>query len=140
MKIHYYQPQDYEQLIDLYKQSDQFKFDEVTDSRENITRKIERDSESILLARENEQLVGSVSIIEDGRIALLFRLVTKASEQKNDEILKVLLQEAESILKKRGYTEVHNTAPLNDMKALTERERIGFQKGDPYMWYWRRIT
>lgn len=140
MQIQPYQLTDYEDLIDLYKQSNEFKFDEITDSRENITRKIERDPESILLAKEDDELVGSVSIIEDGRIALLFRFVTKGSDQDNDEILKALLHEAETILKRRGYTEVHNTAPLEDIKVLTERERIGFQKGNPYMWYWKKIT
>lgn len=75
-----------------------------------------------------------MSIIEDGRIALLFRLVAN-----NEEILKALIQKAESLLTERGYEEVHNTAPLNDLNALMQRERLGFNKGNPYMWFWKKI-
>lgn len=139
MNVRSYQPSDYQKLIDLYKQSDQFKVDEVTDSEEGLNKKIARDPESVLLVEANGEIVGSVSLIEDGRIALLFRLVTKASYQENKEVLQVLLNEAESILSKRGYKEVHNTAPANDMNALMERKSLGFQEGEIYTWFWKEL-
>jgi hypothetical protein len=139
MKIRYYLPSDYSQLIKLYQTSGEFKVDEITDSEDNIKRKIERDPKSILLAEENGELLGSVSIIEDGRIALLFRFVAKGSNEEKENISKQILHEAESLLKDRGYEEVHNTVPLDDLTALTEKEGIGFTKGNAYMWFWKKI-
>lgn len=139
MQIRFYKSSDYQQLIALYKKSDQFKFDEVTDSESGITRKIEKDPESLLVTEENQQIVGSVSIIEDGRIALLFRLVADSTNSNKDEILKSLVEKAEAIVKDRGYLEVHNTAPTNDLNALMEREKLGFKQGDTYTWFWKKI-
>lgn len=74
------------------------------------------------------------------QLALLFRFVAIGSGSEKDDALKTLLQEAESILKDRGYGEVHNTVPLEDLEALAEKENIGFNNGNPYMWFWKKIT
>lgn len=140
MQIRNYSQTDYEQLISLYKQSDQFKFDEVTDSEAGLARKVEKDPDSLLIAEEEGKIVGSVSIIEDGRIALLFRLIADPNTTNKDEILKALVEKAEAIVKARGYLEMHNTAPTNDLNALMERERLGFTQGGTYTWFWKKIT
>jgi hypothetical protein len=132
MQVRSYKSSDYKALIDLYGKSDEFKVDKVTDSEANISRKIEKDPESLLVVEDNGQIVGSVSIIEDGRIALLFRLV--AVNTNKEDILKMLLAEAESILKKRSYAQMHNTAPTNDLNAIMERNKLGFKQGDTYTW------
>lgn len=134
MKVRQYQNKDYGQLIKLYKQSTQFDFDEVTDSKEGITRKIHRDPESILVTEEKGKIIGSLSIIEDGRIAWLFRLVGN-----NDEVVKTLISEAEEILRKRGYKNVHNFAPFNNQQALGERTKLGFIQGKNYIWFWKEL-
>jgi len=139
MNLRYYKQTDYKKLIDLYKQSEQFKLDEVTDSEEGLTRKVEKDPESLLVAEDNGRIVGSVSIIEDGRIALLFRLVADPTRSDKDEILKDLTEKSELILKTRGYQEMHNTAPTNDINALMERKKLGFQEGNTYTWFWKKI-
>ncbi len=139
MNIRPYQPSDYKQLATLYKHSDQFKFDEVTDSEVNVSRKIERDPESLLVAEHEEQIVGSVSVIEDGRIAILFRLIASPIATDADAILQALIQSAGDLLKKRGYSEMHNTAPTNDLNAVMERQRLGFKSGETYTWFWKEI-
>ncbi len=139
MQIRFYIPADYPALVALYKRSDQFKFDEVTDSESGITKKVEKDPESLLVAEEGGMIVGSVSIIEDGRIALLFRLVANPTYPDKDLVLKALVEKAESIFKDRGYLEVHNTAPTNDLNALMERKKLGFNQGETYTWYWKKI-
>ena len=139
MRIRYYKQTDYQKLIGLYRKSDQFKFDEVTDSEEAITRKVEKDPVSLLVAEDNGIIVGSVSIIEDGRIALLFRLVADPNRSDKDEILKDLAEKSELILKTRGYREMHNTAPTNDINALMERRKLGFQEGNTYTCFWKNI-
>lgn len=139
MKIEYYKNKDYSDLVVLYRACDEFEFDEVTDSQESIRRKIDRDPESILLAYEEEELVGSVSIIEDGRIAILFRLVT--GETGGDhKIAKELVLHAGKILSKRGYTEVHITGPTENKTAKEIRESSGFRKGKRYDWFWKKIS
>lgn len=138
MTIRPYLPTDYAALATLYKHSDQFTFDEVTDSESNLNRKISRDSDSILVAEENG-LVGSVSIIEDGRIALLFRLVVSPLLPNSEDILVKLVSSAEALLKERGYLEVHTTAPANDLTSLMQRQRFGFVAGEAYTWYWKKL-
>lgn len=138
MEIRYYQDKDYDWLIEFYGKSDEFKADDVTDSRENLLRKITRDPESILLALEGDQVRGSVSIIEDGRIAILFRLIADEPEgESGAPVLKQLVDSAEDILKGRGYTEVHNTAPSKNLRSLERRKELGFSLGNQYNWYWK---
>lgn len=139
MNIRSYHPSDYKQLATLYKHSDQFKFDEVTDSEVNISRKIERDPDSLLVSENEGQIVGSVSIIEDGRIAILFRLVASPTASDADTILQALVQSAGIILKERGFREMHNTAPTNDLNAVMERQRLGFKSDETYTWFWKKI-
>jgi predicted N-acetyltransferase YhbS len=69
MEIRSYTDSDYPALELLYRSSTEFPFDSETDSRPRLSAKIERDSGSILLAFKGDKLIGSVSIIEDGRIA-----------------------------------------------------------------------
>jgi hypothetical protein len=139
MEIRFYRDVDYQKLIELYKKSDEFEVDPVTDSQENLSRKITRDPESILVAFSDDEIVGSVSIIEDGRIALLFRLVVDESRPDSDQILGLLINKAESILKSRGCKEVHNTAPSDRPSSQGKRTNLGFTKGKEYSWFWKKI-
>ncbi len=52
---------------------------------------------------------------------------------------KALVEKSESILKNRGYLEMHNTAPTNDLNALMERRKLKFRKGNVYTWFWKKI-
>lgn len=133
MQIRYYQDQDYDQLVNLYKRSSQFDFDEITDSKEGLMRKIRRDPESLLVAEENK-IIGSVSIIEDGRIAWIFRLVGD-----NNVVIKALVDKAEEILRKKGYKNVHSFAPSTNQEALEERKKLGFTQGKNYIWFWKGL-
>lgn len=139
MKIEFYKDADYQQLIALYETSKQFPADAVTDSKEGLFSKISRDPESVLLAKEDNKLIGSVSIIEDGRIALLFRLVVSPESHDQNSVLKLLVSKSEEILKEKGYKEVHNTSPSDNEDALSEREILGFKKGSEYTWFWKSL-
>lgn len=139
MNIRSYQDADYSALISLYKMSEEFSFDEETDARERLLAKIERDPRSILLAIESDRVIGSVSIIEDGRVALLFRLVADASVGDRLAVVSALVHESERILRERGYKEIHNTAPVNNEMATQIRTNVGFTKGKDYSWFWKKI-
>lgn len=60
IKIRFYTDQDYDQLANLYRKSREFKLDEVTDSQENLLRKITKDPESIMIAEDNSHIIGSL--------------------------------------------------------------------------------
>lgn len=138
MITRFYNSGDYQKLATLYKSSDQFDFDEVTDSEESLKRKINRDPHSVLVAIENEEIIGSVSIIEDGRIALLFRLVVSQEMENYSLIIEEIVNQACMILKERNYKEVHITAPDNQ-SAKNERLHLNFNEGKSYRWFWKKL-
>jgi hypothetical protein len=135
MSIRPYNPTDYSAVKKLY--TDSGWFDPETDAEERLRAKTERDPDSLLIATEQNQVIGTVSLIEDGRIALFFRLITVAEEAA--EIRAKLLTEGEVILKQRGYHEAHIIAPENDKTRQKEYEQYGFQKGNPYRWMWKKL-
>lgn len=139
MNIRYYQDNDYPALVELYKTSQDFLFDEETDAQERLATKISRDPESILVAIENDHIIGSVSIIEDGRIALLFRFVVHQSVTDSSAVMKALMNESERILSQRSYKEVHTTIPMENASSIQGRIDLGFIQGKNYSWFWKKI-
>lgn len=79
-------------------------YDETWEDRKNLKRKIERDPQSILIAEENNKIIGCVFIVEDGWNAFIWRLCVKESHRKKG-IGSLLMQKAEDIIKKRGIKE-----------------------------------
>ena len=102
-------------MIDFYKDDfyDEVKqilqeanlYDETWEARENLKRKIERDPQSILIANEDDSIVGCVFIVEDGWNGFIWRLCVKESHRKRG-IGSVLMQKAEDIIRSRGIKEV----------------------------------
>lgn len=130
-----YTPTDYSSVKKLYKDSGWF--DPETDAAERLKQKIERDPESILVATSS-QIVGTLSLIEDGRIALFFRLITIDGDLAG-EIRKRLLTEGQTVFQKRGYNEAHIIVPENDKERQEAYEANGFVKGEQYRWMWKKI-
>ena len=140
MKIRPYYSEDYEALIDLYRTSEEFEVDPETDSERMLARKIERDPESVLVLEQEGELLASVSIIEDGRIALLFRLVVKEEVvEQPGKLLQELVAYAEEILRERGYSEVHCMAPARWELGADVRRSLGFTPGNEYRWFWKEL-
>jgi len=80
-------------------------FDPVWDSQENLNEKIRRNPESILVAEQSGQVIGSVYILEDGWGAFIFRLSVQKA-YRNQGIGTELLEASEKILKNKGIKEV----------------------------------
>ena len=139
IEVRPYKDSDYEALVSVYKKSKEFAFDPETDARERIAEKIRRDPESILVMMYGEELWGSVSIIEDGRIAILFRWVAATKEINNEQVLEGLLSKAQNILRKKGYREVHCMAPSQNAESSILRTGMGFNAGDQYSWFWKKL-
>lgn len=138
MQIRNYKPSDYEQLKALYLDASIFggQFDEARDSEERLKKKIEADPEAILVAEIDGDLVGSVSLIDDGRVAWLFRFAVKDNDL---EVAEKLKNQAIEILKGRGHKQVLVYSPAGNSMLDNKYEKLGFSKGDDYTCYWQEL-
>ena len=139
MNIRSYVPDDYQQLKVLYLDSSTFggQFDEARDGEERLRRKIEADSDAILVAEQDGTIVGTVSIIDDGRVAWLFRFAIIHGQA---DVAVALHDAALTILKDRGHMQVLVYTPAG-VGHLDERyEQLGFTKGSEYTCYWKELS
>jgi len=75
------------------------RFDEVTDSQERIDRQIQRDQNSIFITEQSGRITGTASIMEDGRMAYVFKWLGTTELG-----VKSALKRAEDELTERGYS------------------------------------
>lgn len=135
--IRSYKDSDYKNLKQLYQHSEWYGgvFDEARDGRERLANKIAHDPEAILVYEKDDELLGTISIIEDGRVAWLYRFVVKDFDQK---ISNDLYQAATKILKSRGHQEV--LVYSQDSEELANRyKQLGLTKGGVYRCYWGKL-
>ena len=139
MNVRQYQKDDYAALKELYMDSSTYggQFDEARDAEDRLGKKIAADPEAILVAENNNRLVGSVSLIEDGRVAWLFRFCVV---DQDIEVANALKNKALEILKERGHDEVLVYSPV-DSKDLDERyQKLKFNKENNYTVYWSKLS
>lgn len=138
MSIRGYKPEDYKQLKELYLDSSTFggQFDEARDAGDRLQKKIEVDPQAILVAEDNDEIVGSVSIIDDGRVAWLFRFAVK---DNNRDVAQALHDKAVEILKSRGHTQVIVYSPVGNNSLDTRYRELGFNKGNDFTAYWKEV-
>lgn len=138
MKVRSYQPSDYEQLKALYLDSSTFggQFDEARDGADRLRKRVEADPDAILIAEFDDKLVGTVSLIDDGRVAWLFRY---AVQKDQFEALKALHDRAIDLLKSRGHSQVLVYTPVGNTELDNRYEHLGFTKGSDYTCYWKDI-
>ena len=140
LNIRNYQLSDYSSVIGLYKQGDLFggQFDENRDSEEKLNQVIIKDPQSILVCESQGKIFGTVSLIDDGRVAWLFRFAVLKNENEQ-EVIKSLSDKALEILHSRGHNQALVYAP-GDNKGFEDRYiNLGFTKGDYYTCYWKNI-
>lgn len=133
-----YATKDYQALKELYLDSSTFggQFDEARDSEVRINNKIQLDPEAILIAESGSEVVGSVSLIEDSRVAWLFRFAIK---NNNQTIYKALHSKAVEILKKRGHSQIVVYAPAKNDDFKQRYLELGFNKGNDFTAFWQEI-
>ena len=116
VSVGFYQDELYGELKRILQEAELY--DETWEARENLKRKINRDPESILVAREEDELIGCVFIVEDGWNGFIWRLCVKEAHRQKG-VGSLLMQEAEKIITRRGIKEAslfvdpQNTALLN---------------------------
>ena len=133
--IRAYKDNDYEQLKELYLHTEWYGgvFDEARDGREVLARKIAQDPEAIWAYEQGGVLTGTVSLIEDGRVAWLYRLVAKDNDM---DITQELYDKALAILKDRGHKEVLVYTPQSDEALHHRYQALGMNHGGTYACYW----
>lgn len=138
MIVRGYVPSDYEQLKALYLDSSTFggQFDEARDAADRLQKKIEADPDTILVAMRDDKIVGSVSLIDDGRVAWLFRF---AVPQNNPEVVIALHDKAIAVLKAHGHDQVLVYTPAGNQDLDNRYVRLGFTKGNDYTCYWKEV-
>jgi hypothetical protein len=136
--IRSYQDSDYDQLRELYGHTKWYGgvFDEARDGRDRLNAVIQRDPEAILVYEEDGALKGTISIIEDGRVAMLYRFVVPPAESAAS---KQLYDTAVANLKARGHSQILvYSAPGNpDLDA--RYAALGMQRGGDYACFWADI-
>lgn len=133
-----YKDNDYEQLKELYQHSGWYGgvFDEARDGRERLAQKIADDPQAILVYERDGELLGTISIIEDGRVAWLYRFVVGDFDP---EITKELYDAATKILKERGHSEVLVYTPVGDKNLDARYDSLGMTKSGDYTCFYKEL-
>lgn len=136
--IRSYLEQDYEKLKSLYLHPEWYGgvFDEARDGRERLAAKIAEDPQAILVYERDNELLGTISIIEDGRVAWLYRFVVGDFEP---EITRELYDAATKILKERGHSEVLVYTPVGDKNLDARYDSLGMTKGGDYTCFYKEL-
>ncbi len=141
MLVRNYTPTDYENLKALYMQEGLYggQFDADRDSAERVNALSTKDPESILVCEDENKMVGTVSLIENGRVAWLFRFAVEEGSASGEVVL-ALYGAAVQILKSRGHTQVLVYSPV-DNQMLDDRyeKSLGFTKGNNYICFWKQL-
>lgn len=131
LSIRNYSPDDYGQVKKLLV--DGGLYYEPMDSEERLQEKISKDPNSILVAVESNRLVGTVSLMEDGRMAFIFRLAVDL-QHRNKGIGTALMEEAEKELFKRGHEEINILVEEDNTELQEYYERQGYERNHVYRW------
>ena len=126
-----YEPADYANVREILDQGGLFY--EPFDSAESLNEKISRDPRSILVAIRFNKIIGTVSIMEDGRMPFIFRLAVK-QEFRNAGTGIILMDSAEKELFSRGYKEVHILVETENEQLQGYYAKQGYEKGNSYCW------
>src|SRR4051812_9687735 len=126
IQIRFYKPADYPQVKAIYQSKGAW-FKEGVDDEERLTEKIRRDPESILVVDKAGKVVGTISLIEDGRHAFIVRLAVLESEREKG-IGSQLLREAENILIQRGLKKINILVSETESDLYDYYEKRGYKR------------
>lgn len=139
MKTRPYNPLDYPHIKKLYETPGTFggQFDEARDTQERLDTLADSKPGSILVAEEGDEIIGTVTIFEDGRECWLYRFAVLA---EHDEATKVLYHAAVATCRDWGHEQLLVYAPAGNQMFEERYARLGLNKGNDYTVYWVDIT
>jgi len=113
-------------------------YDETWEARENLKRKIERDPQSILIAVDENKIIGCVFIVEDGWNGFIWRLCVKKSHRKNG-IGSMLMQKAEAIIKERGIKEASLFVDIKNDSLQNWYQKQDYIKASDWTFMYKKL-
>ena len=140
MEIRNYNPKtDYEAVATLYKSSETYggQYDDARDAEDRLKILVDQKPDAILVAENNGKIVGTVTLFEDGRSAWLYRFAVQVEDE--GEIANLLNEQALSILKQKGHSQVLVYAPTNNKHFENRYTSLGFNKGNDFTAYWQDV-
>ena len=108
------------------------------DSERSYQVKVGRDPESILVAELENKVVGSAMYVEDGWLAMIFRLSVN-KQYRNRGIGRMLMKEAEDKLRHKGYKEANIWVDEKNEKLHSYYQNQGYRKGSCYRWMYKNL-
>ncbi len=139
IRIRNYNPDDYPSIKALYGDSSIFggQFDEARDSAERLANLAQEKPNAILVAEDEGNIIGTVTLFEDGRSAWLYRFAVKKGNES--QVTRLLFDKAKEILKQKGHTQVLVYAPTEDKSFENRYSNLGFNKGNDFTAYWQDL-
>jgi ribosomal protein S18 acetylase RimI-like enzyme len=136
MNIRSYRDEDYDEIKIILQQGGHF--DDVWDSRLHWKAKIENDKNSILIAENENEILGCILILRDEWTCFIFRLAVKEI-YRSQGIGSMLIKSAEEQLRKNGAEEVAIFVNEEDTKLQQYYERRGYLKGGNYRSMYKKL-
>lgn len=120
-------PQDFEAVIDLWSQAGEGVHLGLSDTYEEIAKKLTRDPQLFLVAEKQKRLVGAVMGGFDGRRGLVYHLAVDPFHRKQG-IASALMEELERRLKEIGCRRVYLLVTPENTTAQQFYEKRGWQR------------
>lgn len=120
-------PQDYEAVIELWGNAGEGVHLGMSDTYDEIAKKLQRDPQLFLVAEREGHLVGAVMGGFDGRRGLVYHLAVRHSERKQG-IATALMDELEKRLKEIGCLRAYLLVTPENRTAQQFYEKRGWQR------------
>ncbi|PWH17802.1 MAG: GNAT family acetyltransferase [Anaerolineae bacterium] len=120
-------PRDYPAVIELWSNAGEGVHLGVSDTYEEIAKKMERDPQLFLVAERQERIIGAVMGGFDGRRGLVYHLAVHHSE-RNQGIATALMEELEKRLKAIGCRRAYLLVTPENHTAQRFYEKRGWQR------------
>ena len=139
MEIHIreYRIEDYDDLINLWKEADLVHRPKGRDRRDKIEKELRQDTSIFLVAELNGDLIGSVFGSHDGRKGWINRLAVNPDFRKKD-IARKLVYEAEKRLDELGIDIIACLIEGWNKESMKVFEKLGYEKYSDVAYYTKR--
>jgi ribosomal protein S18 acetylase RimI-like enzyme len=125
-KIRLMKADDYDEIFDLWKNTPGVGLSGNDDSKESITKFIEKNQNTNFIAEVDKRIIGTIMAGHDGRRGHIYHLVVK-EEYREKGIGKELVKKTEDTLKKEGINKIFLVAFKNNGNGNNFWENNGYK-------------